>query len=316
MSAPEFPDFYLVGAPKCGTTALYDFLRQHPQIFLPEEKELLVFASDLSYPSRLSEAEFLAHFEPRGAEARAGAAHTAYLQSRTAAAEIKARRPGADIVVMLRSPAEMLHSWHSELLYETIEDIADFEAALDAEPERRRGERIPRSARNSYVEALFYTDVAAFGEQLDRYIDAFGRSHVHVILHDDLVADPAATYRATVEFLRVDPSFEPSFATLNPNKAVRSRALQRIYFGTAAPGHRVVRNLIPRRLRRRLLEANARVSEREPLDPAVRKRLESVFRDDVARLGATLGRDLSAWTAATRTAEDALPPRAPTRGSA
>src|SRR3954453_2821547 len=89
MSPREFPDFYLVGAPKCGTTALYDFLGQHPQIFLPRTKELLLFASDLSYPTRLSSDAFLAHFTDRQDERRAGTAHTAYLQSRRSASEIK-----------------------------------------------------------------------------------------------------------------------------------------------------------------------------------------------------------------------------------
>ena len=291
----EYPDFYLVGAPKCGTTALYDFLGQHPQIFLPRTKELLHFASDLSYPTRLSENEFLAHFSDRQGEQRAGTAHTAYLQSRRAASEIKSKRPDADIIIMLRNPVDMLHSWHSELLYETIEDIEDFESALDAEPARRRGERIPRSARNSYVESLYYTDVAAFGEQVQRYLDTFGRSHVHVILQDELSADPGATYRATVEFLRVDSSHVPQFGKLNVNKAVRSRMLQKLYFATAAPGHRAVRRLVPAPVRRRLLAMNARATPRPEMPSHVRRRLERVFRDDVARLGDLLGRDLSGW---------------------
>jgi sulfotransferase family protein len=297
VSARAFPDFYLVGAPKCGTTALYDFLGQHPQIFLPRTKELLFFASDLSYPTRLSDDEFLAHFADRQAERRAGAAHTAYLQSRRAAREIRNKQPDADIIILLRNPVDMLHSWHSELLYETIEDIEDFEAALDAEPERRRGKRIPRSARNSYVESLHYTDVAAFGEQVARYLDAFGHSHVHVILQDDLRADPGATYRATLEFLGVDASHVPQFAVLNPNKAVRSRALQKVYFATAAPGHRTIRRLIPSRVRQRLLAVNARPTPRAEMPPHVRQRLELLFRDDVARLGDLLDRDLSGWIA-------------------
>ena len=286
-----------MGAPKCGTTALYDFLGQHPQIFLPRTKELLLFASDLSYPTRLSEDEFLAHFADRQAERRAGAAHTAYLQSRRAAREIKNKQPDADIIILLRNPVDMLHSWHSELLYETIEDIEDFEAALDAEPERRRGKRIPRSARNSYVESLYYTDVAAFGEQVERYLNAFGRSHVHVILHDDLRADPVATYRATLEFLGVDASHVPQFGVLNPNKAVRSRALQKVYFATAAPGHRAIRRLIPSRIRQRLLAMNARPAPRAEMPRHVRQRLERLFRDDVARLGELLDRDLRDWIA-------------------
>ena len=195
MNTRQYPDFYLVGAPKCGTTAYYEFLRQHPEIFLPRTKELLRFGSDLSYPTRLSESDFLAHFSDRRDEQRVGTAHTAYLQSTRAAEEIKVHRPDADIVVMLRNPVDMVPSWHSELLYETIEDIEDLESALDAEEARRRGEQIPRSAGNSYVESLYYSEVAAFSEQVKRYFDVFGRSRVHVIIHDDLRADPAATYR-------------------------------------------------------------------------------------------------------------------------
>jgi hypothetical protein len=297
VTPTTFPDFYLVGAPKCGTTAMYDFLRQHPDIFLPEKKELLFFATDLSYPTRLSEAEYLSHFSDRNDERRVGTSHTAYMQSRRASAEIKERRADADILIMLRNPVEMVHSWHSELFYETIEDIPDFEAALDAEPARRRGERIPRSAHNSYVESLYYTDVAAYAEQVKRYFDAFGRSRVHVILHDDLRHDPASTYRETLEFLGVDPTHGPEFAVLNPNKVVRSRRLQNLFFGTATPGHRVVKNLIPRPVRQRLLAMNARPAPRAELSPQVALRLKRVFRDDVARLSDLLGRDLSGWTA-------------------
>ena len=295
MSEPAFPDFYLVGAPKCGTTALYDFLRQHPEIFLPETKELLFFGSDLSYPTRLSEGAFLGHFAARRNEKRAGAAHTAYLQSVKAAEEIRARRADADIIVMVRNPLEMLPSWHNELLYQTVEDIEDFEAALDAEADRRQGRRLSRTAHNSYVESLYYSEVAAFNAQVERYFATFGRSHVHVIVHDDLRSDVEGTYRASLDFLGVDPTFAPEFAILNPNKTVRSRTVQNLYFATTAPGHRPVRALLPRRVRRKLLEANVRQESRSELPDPVRRRLEQLFRDDVTRLGALIGRDLSSW---------------------
>jgi hypothetical protein len=296
VNEAAFPDFYLVGAPKCGTTALYEFLRQHPDIFLPKTKELIFFGSDLSYPNRLSEEEFLAYYTERGDEQRAGSAHTAYLQSRRAPAEIKARRPDADIVVMLRNPAEMLLSWHSELLYQTIEDIEDFEEALDAEADRRQGLRLTRSARHSYVESLYYTDVAAYAAQVERYFAAFGRSHVHVIIHDDLRSDPIATYRGTLDFLGVDSTFEPTFGVLNQNKTVRSRTLQKFFFASSVPGHRVIRNLLPGRLRRRLLEANVHREPRAEVPTQVTRRLQQLFHDDVARLSVLIGRDLSGWT--------------------
>jgi len=295
MTPPAFPDFYLVGAPKCGTSALYDFLGQHHDIFLPRTKELLLFAADLSYPTRLANDEFLAHFAEWRGEQRVGTAHTAYLQSTRAASEIKAARPDADIIIMLRNPVEVLPSWHSELLYETIEEIADFEAALDAESERRRGKRIPRGARNSYVESLYYTDVIAFSDQVKRYFDTFGRSHVHVIIHDDLREDPRAVYRDTLSFLGVDTTFVPRFTIVNANKTVRSRALQKLYFSAAAPGHHAVRQLIPRRARPKLLAMNVRRTPRPKLALATKERLERQLGSEVSRLGQLLDRDLSSW---------------------
>ena len=292
---PHFPDFFLVGAPKCGTTALYEFLGQHPEIFVPGEKELLFFARDLSFPTRLSEGEFLAHFAGRDAESLCGTAHTAYMQSRTAAREIAEVRPDARIIAMLRDPAEMLPSWHSELLYETIEEIPDIEGALDAEADRRAGRRIPRSARNSYVEALYYSDVARYAEQLRRFRDAFGETQVHVILHEDLRERPEETYRDALSFLGVDAGFQPQFATHNVNKRVRSRALQRAIFATSLPGHRAVRNLIPRRLRQRILSANASPAQREPLPAAAKARIVRCYRDEVDQLEILIGRDLSGW---------------------
>jgi hypothetical protein len=295
MRPAELPDFYLVGAPKCGTTAMYDFLRQHPDIFLPRTKELLLFGADLSYPTRLSADEFLAYFADRGDARRVGTAHTAYMQSRRAATEIKAARPDADIIIMLRNPIEVLPSWHSELLYETIEELGDFEAALEAEADRRRGKRVPRAARNSYVESLFYRDVVAFSDQVERYFEVFGRRNVHVIIHDDLRGDPQGVYREVLSFLRVDPTFEPQFAVINANKIVRSRALQKLYFGTSTPGHRTIRQLVPRALRQKLLAVNARQASRSALQPHVKARLMEELGAEIVRLSQLLDRDLTSW---------------------
>jgi len=289
------PDFFIVGAPKCGTSALHDFLGQHPDIFVPEEKELLLFATDLSYPSWLTPKEFEAHFTARKAESRAGTAQVSYMQSRLAAAEIKAARPDADIIVMVRDPVELVHSWHGELLFEVIEDLDDFADALAAEPERRQGRHIPQGARNAYVESLFYSDVGALSDQLARYLDVFDRDRVHVIVHDDLVADAQLVCRGVYEFLGVDPSFVPSIREVNGSKTVRSRRLQRLYYASHSRSHRVAKRLVPSALRRRLLTQNTVDRRRPAIDPQVRDRLRELFRPQVLGLSAQLGRDLSAW---------------------
>src|SRR5438093_448879 len=138
------PDFFIVGAPKCGTTAMYAYLRQHPQIFMPFHKEPLFFGSDLTTRyGRMSLEEYLALFADASRGQRIGEASAWYLYSATAAAEIKAFAPDAQIVVMLRDPVEVMRAQHSQLLFNMQETLTSFAEALAAEADRRAGRRLP-----------------------------------------------------------------------------------------------------------------------------------------------------------------------------
>ena len=131
------PNFFIVGAAKCGTTSLYRYLRQHPDVFMPEQKEPNFFGSDLSYRfPRISQARYLSCFAKAKGETRIGEATTIYLYSEKAAEEIKAFSPEAKIIIMLRNPVDVLYSYHSQQLYSGNEDIPDFEEALRAEVDR------------------------------------------------------------------------------------------------------------------------------------------------------------------------------------
>ena len=123
--AVRWPDFYIVGAPKAGTTSLYEYLAGHPGIFLPQRKELRYFGADLAHRRRhqLSEAEFLDHYAGAAPERLWGNAYVWYLYSPSAAAEIHAVRPDARIVVMLRDPVRALYALHSEFVFDGNEDI-------------------------------------------------------------------------------------------------------------------------------------------------------------------------------------------------
>ena len=162
------PDLFIVGAPKCGTTALNEYLRAHPDIYIPLVKELHFFGQDLTFrfTPRISEREYLQLFVPGRAASRLGEASVRYLQSRTAAREIRAFSPTAHIIAMLRNPVDMMHAMHSELCFSGMEDILSFEAALDAEEARMRGERIPPGT--NVPEMLYYRTSARFTEQLER----------------------------------------------------------------------------------------------------------------------------------------------------
>jgi len=290
------PDFFIVGAPKSGTTAMNDYLAQHPQIFIPDIKEVHFFGRDLHFTKGAlrDEAKYLALFEGARPEQRAGEASVWYLYSRTAAEEIRDFNPEAQIIVMLRDPVDMLYSQHSQFLFNGNEDIEDFREALDAEPDRKAGRRIPKSAH--LVDGLFYRETVRYAEQLERYFRTFGREKVHVILFDDFKADLGATYRATLRFLGVSEHFTPEFAVVNPNKRARSKLLREFVQAPPESVKRLSRLLFPRPVRqavmKRLDRANVRYEARAPLDPALRDELRREFAPEIGKLSRLLGRDL------------------------
>lgn len=292
------PDFFIVGAPKCGTTAMYAYLRQHPAVFMPFLKEPLYFGSDLTTRyGRMSEHDYLALFEDARPDQRVGEASAWYLYSTNAAREIAAFAPQALIIVQLRNPVDMMYAQHSQLLFNAQEDIVDFAAALEAEPRRRAGRDLPPGPLRS--ENLYYRAAARFAEQLERYLEAFGRERVHVVLYDDFRDDTSATVREVFRFLDVDDEFRPAISIVNENKRVRSGRLQRAVFAPPGP----IRALIPlfrrypvaHRLRAAVLRANSAARRRPPLAPELRARLTDEFRPEVERLEALLGLDLGAW---------------------
>lgn len=297
----RWPDFFIVGAPKSGTTAIYEYLRQHPMLFLPERKELRYFAADLGVRHRLNldRDAYLRHFSAAAPHQKIGTAYVWYLFSETAAAEIRDCVPDARILVLLRNPVDVLYSLHSEFLYNGNEDIASFEEALDASEARRAGHRIPAEAH--FPRGLDYLSTVRFSDQLTRYLDAFGRDRVHATVFDDLAADPADTCAAILGFLGVQLDPGMSLDRVNPNKRVRSGALRGLLSNPPAWTRSVARALVPPRARSRLyaraVRLNTRTEPRPPLSPVLRRRLTQALAPEIERLGRLIGRDLTAWTA-------------------
>jgi hypothetical protein len=294
------PDFFIVGAFKSGTTALYEYLRRHPQVFMPFHKEPNFFGDDLTrHYGRLSMPDYLALYRDARPRQRVGEASTWYLYSSSAAREIATFSPPAQIIVLLRNPIDVMYAQHSQLLFRADENLTDFQAALDAEPARRRGDQLPPPPVRP--ETLFYRHSVHFAEQLERYVDVFGRQRVHVALFDDLVADTAATYRGVLEFLGVDPTFQPDFTVHNENKRVRFGALQRLVYNPPGPllgaVHRLRRFPLVHRLRDGVLRLNSRPEKRQAMDPVLRARLLAEFAPEIERLSEMIERDLSAWRA-------------------
>jgi hypothetical protein len=291
------PDFFIVGAPKCGTTSLFEYLNEHPQVFLAP-KEVHFFGSDL-YPAQRprDEAKYLRLFSPATNEARVGEASVWYLYSKRAAREIRRFSPAASIIISLRNPVEMIHSLHSHFVFSGLEEIEEFEDAIRAETER--GRSLPLWGSGRVATETRYLEVGKYCEQVERYLDEFGSEKVKIIIFDDLRENPPGVFREVCEFLGVSPEFEPHFRIANPNKRVRSKGLRAFMSEPPAPFKAVGRLVTSPGGRQKLLDRlqrlNARHVPRPPMPRSLREHLQSYFAPDVARLSELVGRDLNHW---------------------
>jgi Sulfotransferase domain len=293
------PDLFIVGAFKSGTTAMYEYLRQHPQVFMSVPKEPMYFGADLTPRyRRMTEEEYVGLFRGAADSQRAGEASPWYLYSKDAPREILDFAPSAQAIVLLRNPVDVMYAQHSQLVFNRREDIIDFGEALAAEDDRRQGRRIPADALRP--EALFYRHSVRFADQLRHWFEAFGRERIHVIVFDDLVADPRGVYRGTLEFLGVDPDHEVDLSVYNPNKRARSGVVQRLIFAPPRPLRALFGRLrslsVAHRVRDALVNVNSRRAARAQMDPDLRRALTLEFAPQVAELGVLLERDLSSWS--------------------
>ena len=296
------PNFFIVGAAKSGTTAMDEYLDQHPDIYMAA-KEPHHFASDIMKPDdpRRSPDWYAALFKGARDEKVIGESSVFYLLSQVAAERIKEFNPDARILIHVRNPIDVIPSHHSQLVYEGREPVKDLRQALALEPQRKQGQKNPKKAAPIHG-LLFYRDFVRFADQIARFFDAFGRERVRVIVYEDFVKDTAGEYRKTLEFLEVDPGFAPEFRVINANKSMRSEFLMNLVVRDPPPLiGRISRALFPLdaryAIKARIKELNTRYHRREPLDPETSRQLKSELRPEVERLSALLGRDLTHWCA-------------------
>jgi hypothetical protein len=319
LATGRFPDFFLIGQPKTGTTALYEMLSQHPQIHLPDLKEPNYLAEELRraavpapdqpyflkvLPS--TEQEYRRLYTGARPDQITADASTLSLWSQTAAANIAAARPDAKVVAIVREPVALLHSLHMQLLQSRVERTSSFSRAIALEAERR--ERCARpSTGPRWEKTLLYTDHARYVTQLQRYEAALGRDQMLIIVYDDFRADNPGTVGRVLRFLGVDDTVQLSSSRANPSVRIRSSGADHLANSLKmgrGSGWRGAQGLIklvtPTGLRRRALrfvEQEVIAAAPDPPDPRTAANLCERLHPEVVALSEYLQRDLVAlWS--------------------
>jgi sulfotransferase family protein len=306
-SAGRLPDFFLVGHQKSGTTAIFEMLRQHPQVFLPPIKEPWFFGEELRdrpppRPQGIAATieQYAALFAAATPAQRIGDASPQYLWSRTAAEQIARACPEAQIVAVLREPASYLRSLHLQFVETNIEVESDLQRALELEPSRRQGHEVPR--HTYWPQMLLYSEHTHYVEQLRRFRERFPAERVKVLIYDDFLADNLAAVGSIVRFLGLDDSVTLAPVHANPTVSPRSQRLNELVHAVGVgrgPASRALKQAIktitpagPRRRAfyavRRSLVFGSPPAEDERLMRALRER----FAPEVHALADYLDRDL------------------------
>jgi len=305
----RYPDFFIAGNSKSGTTALYRFLARHPRIHMSDPKEPNFFATDFLHEKdigafkRRTREEYQQCFVSGRKEQVWGEASACYLYSKDAAANIYAANPEAKIVVLFREPVSFLYSYHLQMLQNPVsegETVKDFASALALEPERKEGRSLPNGCL--VPELLYYSERINYTEQLRRFTELFGSDQLRVYLYEDFKADNEAVYHDILGFLGLTPvNSRPGFEHHNRSVKVKLKSAQNFAYnmshghGWYAPLHAAIKSIVPRPIRRFLIRSIYQTLAFKPkpeLSDEVRQELKYRFKPQVERFSQMLEKDL------------------------
>ena len=304
------PNFFIVGAAKCGTTSLYHYLRQHPDVFLPYNKEQFwkykepnFFCNELIAWEGLrvdDPGKYISLFADAGKAKCIGEASALNLYSKTAAQRISVFAPRAKIIILLRNPVDMMQSWHHDCLRWGHEVERQFERAIGLEEKRRVGQRLPKGS--GYPACLLYRDMATFSPQIKRFIDVFGRQSVGIWLLEELSVSPQRTFKEIAEFLDIDSSFVPTFHVHNRKTAITSANLTNHFIKRRLRHHlswmRHLKQHVPEYVTDLYKKSLTKASKPLPLpptDPAFIHQLSLQMAPEIERLSMLIGKNLTHW---------------------
>lgn len=300
------PNFFIVGAPRSGTTSLDLYLSQHPDIYISPKKETHFFAGN-PFPSQftgpgderlnrlliLDEAQYAQLFACTNGSRAIGEASVFYLSWPGTAERIAQEVPNAKIIILLREPVARAYSAYLLLVRDGRETLG-FEESLNREAERKE---------KGFEPIWWYKELSLYYSQVKRYLDVFGIRQVKVLLYDELAANPGQVLRDIFRFLCVEEEVTiDTSVRFNTSGVPKSRRLYRIldnFIYNPGPLEKRIKSLIPPHVR---LEWASRITgmflRPVSMDPQLHSHLKTFFAEDVGKLEHLLKRDLRSWRTA------------------
>lgn len=294
------PNFFLVGGPKCGTTAMVEYLRTHPDIFISEPKEPNFFADDMPQMKYVDSLKaYLNLFKKAKDEKIIGDASIFYMFSKDAIKNIHQLYPESKLLVMIRNPLEMVPSFHQQILFTLDEDNKDLDQVLSLEKERMEGKSLPKHCRSQRL--LKYSEIAKYGSQIKNIYNYFPKKNVKIVLFDDFKKDNRRIYQEIISFLNLKDDGRVDFPRINDAKKPKSNFLNKIvnrppkFAKYLAKLARKILNKPRLGILNTLDHLNREKLDKKPLTETEKKKLLSLYKEDILETSRLINKDLSLW---------------------
>ena len=297
MKEIQKPNFFIIGAPKCGTSALAEYLREHPDIFFSHPKEPGYFLEDDFGAARriVKEDQYLKLFEGAKGYTAVGEGSVSYLYSQQAVPNILKFNPRARFIIMLRNPIDMFRSLYEMSKFGSAESAKTLEEAWRLQGERRKNPPTFPPLVHVAPQMLQYGPLCKLGEQVERLYSHISREKVLVLFAEDLRDNTGKVYRRTLEFLGVPDDNRREFPRHNKAKVSPIPHLPYVLYLIAEAKRRLgIKKGIG------LIGLVERIATKQrdklpELSVEFKKELMDYFRSDVEKLQKLCGRDLSHW---------------------
>jgi sulfotransferase family protein len=286
----------IAGAQKAGTTSLFRYLTQHPQLSTHPHREMSFFSHDLEYDQGYRRV-FNKYFPEAGSGDRTIMAKDVMVFNTHQALErLHAHNPGMHIVVLLRHPVRRVYSAYWYARSRGWEPIKSFEKAIEAEPDRL--------AEDSFKwRYCAYLDTSTYDRHIDVLLKRFGKERVHVYLTEDLHENPQKICQGIYRILDLDPAFTPEVEKRhNESSMARSELFARMFSRFTGSTSRV--KLFARtffssamiyKVKHAMLALNDKKFRPPPMAEETKRRLIEYFKPHNTRLSELLGRELPLW---------------------
>lgn len=300
MPQKRLPDFLIIGAPKSGTTSLYYYLMQHPNIFMPANKEPMFFTFEGenldSYhfegppdrPDVVTNIEdYLKLFEKAKQNQKIGEASTLYLYDSKTPERIKCHIPDGKMIAIFRNPVDRAFSQYQH--YRTInrEPLSSFDQAIIAEEYRMQ---------ENWYKSYFYLDAGFYSKQVQNYLKYFPIDNFKFFLYEDF-KETTAMVKDIFAFIGVDTEFHlDTSARYNVSGRLRFPKIYNI-IRSAKGFKQTLRKIISPKTWGTLKSIfdKAIMTGYEPMELIIKEQLTQVYRNDILQLQDIIQRDLSTW---------------------